>query len=123
VRRSLRPRDWTPIDIDDRDGYCDRRSTVRPRSNRWGREQDSLGSCYSLHPVPPKKNIQRMLDNQEQVLRFVAQFDHPAPEDAGRVFVVMFDLADDQISAGEKPRRNSGFKEGSSSRKQRSRIP
>jgi hypothetical protein len=106
------PRDWTPINVDDRDGYYDPRSTVPPPYNGWGDEQDSLGYCYSLHPAPPKKNIQRMLDNQGQVLRFVAHFEHPAPQDAGRVFVVMFDLADDQISVFEKPRRNSGFKEG-----------
>jgi hypothetical protein len=105
------PRDWTPINVDDDSAY-DRLSAVPPPYNGWGDEQDSLGYCYSLHPVPPKKNIQRMLDNQGEVLRFVARFEHSTPQDVGRVFVVMFDLADDQISVFEKPRRNSGFKEG-----------
>jgi hypothetical protein len=104
-------RDWTPINVDDRDGY-DRLSAIPPPYNGWGDEQDSLGYCYSLHPMPPKKNIQRMLDNQGQVLRFVAKFDNPTPQDVGRLFVVTFDLADDQIAVFEKPRRNSGFKEG-----------
>jgi hypothetical protein len=105
-------RDWTPIDVDEPDFYYDTMSAPPPPYNNWGDEEDSLGFCYSLHPTPPRKDIAKLLRNQGQVLRFSAVFVNPTSQDVGRQFVICFDLADDQISVFERPRRNSGFTEG-----------
>jgi rhodanese-related sulfurtransferase len=104
--------DWTPISVDEVEFYYDQRTAKPPPYNGWGDEEDSLGFCYSVHPTPPKKDIAKLLKNQGQVLRFTASFVCPKPADIGREFVICFDLADDQISVFEKPRRNSGFWEG-----------
>jgi hypothetical protein len=53
-----------------------------------------------------------MFDNELQVLRFVAKFENPNPQDVGRVFEMIFDMADDQISVFENPKRNPGFNTG-----------
>ena len=43
------------------------------------------------------------------VLRFVAKLKNPENQvDAGRLFVILYYLADDTISVFEPPRRNSG---------------
>jgi hypothetical protein len=116
-------RDWTPIDVDDPIYYYDKLSAPPPPYNGWGDEKDSLGYCYSLHPVPPRKDIAKLLRNQGQVLRFAATFVDPIPQDVGRQFVICFDLADDQIAVFEKPRRNSGFTEGKFIQKAKIRNP
>jgi hypothetical protein len=116
-------RDWTPIDVDEPDFYFDSMSAPPPPYNGWGDEEDSLGYCYSLHPTPPRKDIAKLLRNQGQVLRFSAEFVNPVPQDAGRQFVICFDLADDQISVFERPRRNSGFTEGKFIQKSKIRNP
>jgi hypothetical protein len=104
--------DWTAIAVDDPVTYVDTMELPPPPYNGWGDEEDSLGYCYSLHPSPPRKDISRLLRHQGQVLRFTAEFVNPIRQDVGRQFVISFDLADDQISVFERPRRNSGFKEG-----------
>jgi hypothetical protein len=116
-------RDWTPIDVEDSDSYFDSMSASPPPHNGWGDEEDSLGFCRSLHPVPPRKDIAKLLRNQGQVLRFSAEFVSPVPQDVGRQFVICFDLADDQISVFERPRRNSGFTEGKFIQKSKIKNP
>jgi hypothetical protein len=116
-------RDWTPIQVDDPDVLYDRKRATPPPYNGWGDEADSLGYVYSLHPVPPRKDIAKMKRNQGQVLRFAARFVKPTPQDESRQFVITFDLADDQIAVFERPRRNSGFREGKFFQKAKIRNP
>eukprot|EP01083_Nonionella_stella_P153305 492426_1 len=80
--------------------------------NGYGTEEDSLGSCTSLVPKPPRKDYRKMLELDRKVLRFLAKFPNPAPEDVNRRFVVTFYLADDTVAIFEQNQRNSGFVSG-----------
>ncbi|KAK8885916.1 EF-hand domain-containing protein 1 [Tritrichomonas musculus] len=114
--------DWTPINVDDGNLYGTT-SQQPPPYNGWGDEEDSLGYCYSLHPQPPKKDIAKLLNNQGEILRFAAKFIKPTPQDVGREFVIAYYLADDQVAVFEKPRRNSGFREGKFIQKSKLKNP
>lgn len=43
-----------------------------PPYNHFGSLEDSLQSCLSLVPQPPKKDFIKMLENDHKVLRFEA---------------------------------------------------
>ena len=103
--------DWTPITQKD-PRYVDFVDIVPPPYNGWGDEKDSLGYVYSLHPKPPRKDIVKLLKNDGKILRFKAEFKNPNPVDQGRVFVVCYYEADDQVAVFEAARRNSGFQGG-----------
>jgi len=49
-----------------------------------------------------------MMANDRLVLRFLARLDTTAPEDAGRIFVIKYFLADDTVAVFEPPQKNSG---------------
>lgn len=80
-----------------------------PPYNNFGSLEDSLQSCLSLIPHPPKKDFIKMLENDHKVLRFEAVMDSIKPEDAGRRFIVSYRLADDMLTIYEPPVRNSGI--------------
>ena len=106
------PHDWTPINVDDPQQLANlRRQIVIPPYNGWGDEQDSLGYVYSLHPKPPRKDIQKFLTKDGQILRFRAKFTNPAPQDRNRDFVIAYYMQNDTIAIFELPKRNSGFRE------------
>ena len=44
-----------------------------PPYNGFGSLEDSLQNCLSLIPQPPKKNILKMLENSNKVLRYTAR--------------------------------------------------
>jgi len=76
--------------------------------NGFGSLEDSLQSCLSLVPQPPKKDFIKMLENCGKVLRFEAILDSAKPEDQGRKFIISYRLSDDMITIHEPPVRNSG---------------
>jgi hypothetical protein len=76
--------------------------------NGYGSLEDSLQSCLSLVPQPPKKDFIKMLENDGKVLRFEAVLDSNKPEDKGRRFIISYRLSDDMITIHEPPVRNSG---------------
>ncbi|XP_052097106.1 EF-hand domain-containing protein 1-like [Mytilus californianus] len=80
-----------------------------PPYNNFGSLEDSLQSCLSLIPQPPKKDFIKMLENDHKVLRFEATMDSVRPEDRGRRFIVSYRLADDMMTIYEPPVRNSGI--------------
>ena len=43
-----------------------------PPYNGFGSQEDSMQSCLSLIPQPPKKDFIKMLENDGRVLRFEA---------------------------------------------------
>jgi hypothetical protein len=88
--------DFTPIELEE-----ERNSLVLPKING----ADSDPSLRSLIPKPPKKNFQKMLDNERKVLRFSATLRSDKAADAERVFVVSFYLADDTVGVYEPPQR------------------
>lgn len=80
-----------------------------PPYNHFGSLEDSLQSCLSLIPQPPKKDFIKMLENDHKVLRFEAVMDSVRPEDNGRRFIICYRLADDMMTIYEPPVRNSGI--------------
>ncbi len=76
-----------------------------PKHNGFGTEEDSLISCLSLVPKPIKRDIQKTIDNDKKILRFGAKLASKTPEDAARMFIISYFLADDTISVYEPPMR------------------
>ena len=81
---------------------------LAPPSTGFGSEEDSLTSCTgSLVQKAPTKVL-----GEEGLLRYEAVFARPKPEDRGRVFVVVYDLAENALMIREPPVRNSGVMGG-----------
>lgn len=84
-----------------------------PPPNGYGSEEDSLGSCHSLMPQPPKRDFVKLLSKARTNLKFSAKFDNTdhvvRTSDMDRKFVVTFFLADDTVAVFEPQRRNSGI--------------
>ncbi|XP_016065312.1 PREDICTED: EF-hand domain-containing protein 1 isoform X1 [Miniopterus natalensis] len=80
-----------------------------PPYNGFGLVEDSAQNCFALVPKAPKKDIIKMLVNDNKVLRYLASLESPYPEDKGRRFVLSYFLATDMISIFEPPVRNSGI--------------
>uniref|UniRef100_A0A665X2G0 EF-hand domain (C-terminal) containing 1 n=1 Tax=Echeneis naucrates TaxID=173247 RepID=A0A665X2G0_ECHNA len=80
-----------------------------PPYNGFGSLEDSLQNCLSLLPEPPKRNVLKMLENDQKVLRYTAKLVSQNPEDEDRLFILSYFLSDDMISIFEKPSRNSGI--------------
>eukprot|EP00939_MAST-03C_sp_MAST-3C-sp1_P004224 g4224.t1 len=74
----------------------------------FGTEEDSLQSCLSLHPKPIKRDIEKLMLNQKNLLRFGARLDTTKPEDIDRKFIITYYMADDTIAVFEDVARNSG---------------
>jgi hypothetical protein len=80
-----------------------------PEYNGWGSEEDSLGSCVSLIPKPPKKDFVKAQRYDNTVLRFAAVLNTPRQVDRERRFVITYYLADDTLHVFEPHQRNSGI--------------
>ncbi|XP_002739739.1 EF-hand domain-containing protein 1-like [Saccoglossus kowalevskii] len=98
---------FTPIDVKG-ENRAPTKSDLPPY-NGFGSLEDSLQSCLSLIPQPPKKDFIKMLENDLKVLRFAATMDSVRPEDKGRRFIISYRLADDMMMIYEPPVRNSGI--------------
>ncbi|XP_030660135.1 EF-hand domain-containing protein 1 isoform X3 [Nomascus leucogenys] len=108
-----------------------------PPYNGFGLVEDSAQNCFALIPKAPKKDVMKMLVNNNKVLRYLAVLaylliprrptcedkhwnlfracqrqkllESPIPEDKDRRFVFSYFLATDMISIFEPPVRNSGI--------------
>uniref|UniRef100_A0A2K5E9G9 EF-hand domain-containing protein 1 n=1 Tax=Aotus nancymaae TaxID=37293 RepID=A0A2K5E9G9_AOTNA len=80
-----------------------------PPYNGYGLVEDSAQNCFALIPKAPKKDIIKMLANDNKVLRYLAALESPIPEDKDRRFVFSYFLSTDMISIFEPPVRNSGI--------------
>ena len=87
-------------------------NVVIPPHDGLGSEEDSMGYIYRLIPKPPNKDYFKFIDNSHKILRWVAKFNSPQPEDIERRFIVMMYLNDDTLQINEIPQRNSGIQEG-----------
>jgi Ca2+-binding EF-hand superfamily protein len=92
-----------------------------PPYNGYGTEEDSLGSCNSLMPKPPKQDWKKMFDNQRTNLKFSAKLDSQRRADKMRKFVITFFLSDDTVSVFEPQNRNSGIVGGKFLKRQKLR--
>ncbi|XP_061002891.1 EF-hand domain-containing protein 1 [Dama dama] len=80
-----------------------------PPYNGFGLIEDSAQNCFALIPKAPRKDVIKMLMNENKVLRYLATLESPIPEDKDRRFVLSYFLATDMISIFEPPVRNSGI--------------
>ncbi|KAK3704391.1 hypothetical protein QZH41_008280 [Actinostola sp. cb2023] len=99
--------EFTPVGITD-----DEREDIQkvlPPYNGYGSLEDSLQSCLSLVPQPPKKDFIKMLENDHKVLRYAATMETVRPEDKNRRFIISYRLADDMLTIYEPPVRNAGI--------------
>jgi len=80
-----------------------------PPYNGFGSLEDSLQSCLSLVPQPPKKDFIKMLENDNKVLRYEAILESVRAEDKLRRFIISYRLSDDMVTIHEKAQRNSGI--------------
>ncbi|XP_072498547.1 EF-hand domain-containing protein 1 [Notamacropus eugenii] len=80
-----------------------------PPYNGFGFIEDSAQNCFALIPKSPKKDIIKMLIDDNKVLRYMAVLESPIPEDRGRYFIFSYYLASEMVSIFEPPVRNSGF--------------
>ncbi|KAJ8599546.1 hypothetical protein CTAYLR_007137 [Chrysophaeum taylorii] len=72
-----------------------------------GSDGDSLTSSSSRDGSLARKARPR--NSEAVLLRYRAEFAEPKHEDIGRVFVLLYDIADGTIQVREPPRRNSGI--------------
>ncbi|KAM6979323.1 EF-hand domain-containing family member C2 [Tautogolabrus adspersus] len=84
-----------------------------PPYNGFGSEEDSLVSCQSLLPLPPKKDFRKFMEKDRcgldsHVLNFRAKMLTKDPLDRDRMFIISFYLSDDSISVFERPQGDSG---------------
>ncbi|BFZ06219.1 hypothetical protein BsWGS_09258 [Bradybaena similaris] len=88
-----------------------------PPYNGFGSEEDSMNSCKSLLPKPPKRDFVKFMEFdrrglESNILRFLARMDTKKAIDQDRRFIVSYFLADDSILVFEPPVRNSGIAGG-----------
>lgn len=83
-----------------------------PTHTGFGSEEDSLSSCVSLRPKPPRMDLLKLMTNSDKILRFEARMNNGLPEDKARKFVIGFFLSDDSTAVWEIRQRNSGHSEG-----------
>jgi len=81
-----------------------------PEHSGFGGAEDSLASCYSLVPKPPKTEFDKQGVNlPSTVLRFQAKMETTNKGDVQRKFVISYYLATGEIQVREPPQRNSGI--------------
>ncbi|KAF4731474.1 EF-hand domain (C-terminal) containing, partial [Perkinsus olseni] len=113
------PQEAVELDVEPPTHY----ELTKPPHIGVGLEEDSLGSCYSLRPKPPRQDMVKKMMNSGKILRFEARMDNNQPEDANRRFIIGVYLLDDQVAVWEMRCRNSGQTEGKFSEKSRKRNP
>jgi hypothetical protein len=113
--------DFTPVEVSGPAAEVPKRQL--PPYNGFGSLEDSMQSCLSLIPQPPKKDFLRMLENDGKILRFAAVMDSPHPEDANRKFIISYRLSDDMMQIYEPPQRNAGILGGKFLERTRVRKP
>lgn len=83
-----------------------------PPHNGIGSEEDSLQNCFSLQPKPPRKNLNKMFNMDQYILRFESRMISENKEDNGRKFILSFFCGDDSIQVYLSTERNSGVQQG-----------
>jgi len=94
-----------------------------PPHTGFGAEDDSLASCLRLTPRPPRRDINKLMNEAGKVMRFEGRVATGISEDSNRVFIIVISLSDDSIGVWEKRLRNSGHASGKFALKSKKRNP
>lgn len=94
-----------------------------PPHTGFGADEDALASCKHLTPRPPRRDVNKLLNESDTVLRFEARMANNQTEDGNRRFIVAIYPADDSVGVWEVRQRNSGHTEGRFARKARKQNP
>lgn len=74
-----------------------------------GAPEDTIQSCFSFQPKPPKKDVLRYVINAGKKLRYTAMMDWVHPEDKERQFTIEYNLSTSEVLIQELKVPNSGF--------------
>jgi len=77
-----------------------------------GAPEDTVQSCFSFLPKPPKKDVLRYVINAGKKLRYTAMLDWVHPEDKERQFTIEYNLGTGEVLVQELKVPNSGFVAG-----------
>lgn len=77
-----------------------------------GAPEDTIQSCFSFQPKPPKKDVLRYVINAGKKLRYTAMMDWVHPEDKERQFTIEYNLSTSEVLIQELKVPNSGFVAG-----------
>ena len=80
-----------------------------PHTFGIGTEEDSAASWHSLHPKPPRRDLEKLQKYDQKKLSLVAKLNSGRADDRDRVFTIQYFLGDDTISVFEPPIRNTGI--------------
>lgn len=80
-----------------------------PPHDGLGSLEDSLQNTFTVMPKPPRKDVLKQLFNANKYLRYEMKFDVVHPEDAIRMFIMFYSLADGTVKIHEPPINNSGI--------------
>lgn len=80
-----------------------------PPYTGYGDKEDSDLNWKRLIPKQPKKDYNRFIGKDGQVLRYTAKLKTDNPDDAMRKFVISYFLNDETLRVYEPPVRNSGI--------------
>ncbi|XP_065652125.1 EF-hand domain-containing protein 1 isoform X2 [Hydra vulgaris] len=106
-REKFNVQEFTPLDVTTK--VTNLKEKQIPPYNGYGSLEDSLQSCLSLIPQPPKKDFIKILENANKVLRYLAIMKSVHAEDKLRHFIISYYLSDEMIAIYEKSQRNSGI--------------
>lgn len=79
-----------------------------PHTFGIGTEEDSAASWHSLHPKPPRRDLEKLQKYDNKKLSFAAKLNSDRADDRDRKFTIQYFLGDDTISVFEPPIRNTG---------------
>jgi EF-hand domain-containing protein 1 len=102
------------------------RKTPKPSLPKYlglGTPEDSIASCYSLMPKPPRKDVINFLVNAHKNLRYGLILDSTHPEDKLRQFILIYSLADATVQIMEQTVENTGIQGGKFLSSRRVPIP
>jgi len=94
-----------------------------PPHTGFGTEEDSLASCLRLTARPPRRDVRKLMSEDNNILRFEARIVGAKKADEERRFILAVHTADDNVSVWEARQRNSGHTEGKFAQKSRKRNP
>jgi len=96
---------------------------THPPHTGFGTEEDSMASCLRLTARPPRRDINKLMNDSDKVMRFEGRVVNSVDEDKKRRFIIAVYPADDTLAIWETRQRNSGHAEGKFSKRSKKHNP